>query len=517
MTDAFAQLPPQDLEAEQAALAAALVESHAAEILATTATEDDFYREAHRHIFLALQGLQRRGEVVDLITVCSELRRAGRLEEVGGPEYLDCLIAGLPTAAHVHRYLGLLRRRSLLREIIRVTAAVQAQAYADPPDPQQLSQALLDHALRLNRAAAPPSCDLEQVRQRLAGIRWLWPGWLPRGCYTLLGGESGCGKSALALRIAASVAGGLPWPDGTPSGPPAPVLWLDTEGTQALLCDRSRRWELGEGFPERLRLPGDGLAEVRLDEPGQAQLTALAAAELGAPLVVVDSLSGAHRADENSSEVRNFLQELVGAARDHDLAFLLVHHLRKRALSDRGEGDLDRLRGSSAVAQFARVVWMLGKVEAGPSPAAGGAGSGESPEAVVGRGPGEGPGRLPLVLRVRKSNLAPFPAELGMAVDGRGVHFGPAPVRGRSPQRPPAPDKGPTALEQARDFLREALHDGPRPAKEVVEAAQGRGLAAWSVYRAAKLLPSVTVEGKRGRGGQRWTWSEDTPTSESKQ
>jgi AAA domain len=48
-------------------------------------------------------------------------------------------------------------------------------------------------------------------------VRWLWQKRLPLASVTLLDGDHGCGKSLLALQIAACVSSGTSMPDGTPT------------------------------------------------------------------------------------------------------------------------------------------------------------------------------------------------------------------------------------------------------------------------------------------------------------
>jgi AAA domain len=48
-------------------------------------------------------------------------------------------------------------------------------------------------------------------------VRWLWEKRLPLAGITLLDGDHGCGKSLLALQLAAHVSSGTPMPDGTPT------------------------------------------------------------------------------------------------------------------------------------------------------------------------------------------------------------------------------------------------------------------------------------------------------------
>ena len=46
--------------------------------------------------------------------------------------------------------------------------------------------------------------------------RWLWPGRIPAGAFTLIAGDPSASKSTLSLDIAARVTTGAPWPDGGP-------------------------------------------------------------------------------------------------------------------------------------------------------------------------------------------------------------------------------------------------------------------------------------------------------------
>ena len=131
---AASALPPQDMEAEQAALGSILVEPGAATIAMGVLEEADFYPEAHRLIFQAMQAVHFRGEPVDEITVGAELRRRDLLERVGGVEYLTSLEISVPTAAHVGRYSTLVAEKSVLRKLIRAGADIQGMGYSNPAD-----------------------------------------------------------------------------------------------------------------------------------------------------------------------------------------------------------------------------------------------------------------------------------------------------------------------------------------------------------------------------------------------
>lgn len=135
------RLPPQDLLAEQATLGSILLEEGAADIALSRLDDGDFYREAHRIIYRAMQAVWRRSQPVDLITVSAELRTEGLLDEVGGPEYLIAIIGEVATTAHVARYAGIVREKSTLRKLIAMGMELAAECYDSPDDVQAILEA----------------------------------------------------------------------------------------------------------------------------------------------------------------------------------------------------------------------------------------------------------------------------------------------------------------------------------------------------------------------------------------
>ena len=67
---------------------------------------DDFYREDHKAIYEAITSLYNRAEPIDIITVKSELTSRGKLESIGGIEYLAALPEKVPTTANEIINLG---------------------------------------------------------------------------------------------------------------------------------------------------------------------------------------------------------------------------------------------------------------------------------------------------------------------------------------------------------------------------------------------------------------------------
>ena len=311
--------------------------------------------------------------------------------------------------------------------------------------------------------AFPTWADLDK---RLPAIQWIWPGWLPRGLLTLLVGAPGEGKSALALALAACVVKGTQWPDGTKIDKPGLVVWCETESAQAVNLERARAWSLPL---DRILIPraNDLLDTIQLDTAEGWEALETVCCRPGVRLVVVDSLSGAHRRDENSAELRDLLTSLANLAQRTGLAMLVVHHLRKKGLFDSGKMDLDQVRGSSVIVQWARVVLALDRPD-----------------------PEYAPNRVRL--SQIKNNLARYPQPLGFEIGDTGLTFGEAPEEPRTE----------TQLDKACDLLRALLVAGPMPANDVFEEGEGAGLSRRTLKRAKKKLGIIAL-----RKDNRWLWS----------
>jgi replicative DNA helicase len=121
--------PPYSEDAEQAVLAAMLMDQDA--ILRAAEYVDDtmFYREGHRRIFRAMVAISERGEVVDTLTLAEELSRRGELDSSGGKDYIGFLVDAVPTAANVEYHAKIVREKAILRGLIETATGIVAEAF----------------------------------------------------------------------------------------------------------------------------------------------------------------------------------------------------------------------------------------------------------------------------------------------------------------------------------------------------------------------------------------------------
>jgi replicative DNA helicase len=104
--------------------------SRALEILDETA----FYKPAHVEIFKAIIALFEKNEAADSITVVEELRRAGKLDSVGGPLYISDLTMRVTSAANVEFHAKIVLEKALLRSLITTSTEITSRAFNEQDD-----------------------------------------------------------------------------------------------------------------------------------------------------------------------------------------------------------------------------------------------------------------------------------------------------------------------------------------------------------------------------------------------
>lgn len=128
------RIPPQNLEAEQAVLGAMLLSPEAVEGALGALHDTDFYRPAHGRIFTAINDLYARSVPIDHLSVADRLESTGELEGAGGKMYLLDLSGAVPTTANWQRYSEIVKRTSMMRQLIGVATQIVAMGYEGQDD-----------------------------------------------------------------------------------------------------------------------------------------------------------------------------------------------------------------------------------------------------------------------------------------------------------------------------------------------------------------------------------------------
>src|SRR5204862_6688820 len=125
------KLLPQNIEAECGVLGSIIIDPEAIVQVADFLHSDDFYRDAHRTIYEVILQLYEQREPADFITICDELERRNKLEEVGGASYITSLINQVPTSGNVEYYGRIVERNAILRRLIEAAGQIAAIAYQE--------------------------------------------------------------------------------------------------------------------------------------------------------------------------------------------------------------------------------------------------------------------------------------------------------------------------------------------------------------------------------------------------
>lgn len=299
---------------------------------------------------------------------------------------------------------------------------------------------------------------MNDVSEFYGSVAWLWADRIPAGHVTLIVGETGVGKSHLAAHLIAAIAGAQPFPDGSRAPKTGRVLLIETEDFRGAYAQRLRALRVPEDailLPAGDRTEPTYVPNLLRDE----QMIERIASRHEVAAILVDSLSGGHSLDENTADMRRVLQTLTALAGKVGVPVIAVHHLRKRSVHEPVGVSLDRIRGSSVIAQFCRSVIALWVPDAD-----------------------SGTVRADCV----KASFCPKPLPFAFDILQEGLAFVPVPEE-------PRPR---TARDDAVDFLRLELAGGGKTRVELVALAGDVGIAARTLDR-AKLSIGVRVEDGR--------------------
>jgi len=389
---------PWSNEAEQAVLGAMLLDNDAALRGLELLDDPHFYRESHRRVFRAMRRLVERRVNIDHVTLRDELERRGELDAAGGEVYLAELIDAAVTTANLEAHAGIVREKSVLRQLIEGATAIVSHAYQGARPVSEL----LDEAesrifqisqyrkaegfSRIKEMLWPTMERIEKLHQQGKQVTGVPSGFkdldemttgLQPSDLVILAARPSMGKTAFCLNLAAHAAA-----NGT--GVAFFSLEMAKESlVQRLLCaearvdsQRVRRGTLSDTDFTMLARAAGVLASCPIwidDTPALTLLEMRSKArrlrmenEIG--LVVVDYLqlmrSPAY-AENRVQEISDISRSLKALARELELPVLALSQLSRASEQRGGERKpiLSDLRDSGAIEQDADIVMFIHRPE----------------------------------------------------------------------------------------------------------------------------------------------------------
>jgi replicative DNA helicase len=390
------KLPPQSIEAEESVLGGVLLDSNSLDRALEILTPEDFYREAHRKIMLAMIDLNQRNEPVDLITLAEALKGRGELQEIGGAAYLAELADKVPTSANVAYYARIVHQKSVLRSLINTATEIARGAFESGADvdgfldqAEQQIFAISERKIRpaffhLRDIMLTTMGSIEQMYERQELVTGVATGFIDLDRLTaglqpsdliIVAGRPSMGKTAFALNIAQHV--------GITGKLGVALFSLEMSKEQLglrMLCSEARvdqaRVRTGSipatAFPD-LAKAASRLSESRIyidDTPGLSALELRAKTrrlkrerEANLGLVIVDYLQlmrGHERADNREQEISSISRSLKALAKELNVPIVALSQLNRQVETRADKRPLMAdLRESGAIEQDADVIGFL--------------------------------------------------------------------------------------------------------------------------------------------------------------
>ena len=388
------KVPPQDIEAEQAVVGSMLTDQDAVVAAIETLKPEDFYREDNKIIYEAILNIYNRAEPIDIITLKSELSSMGKLDAVGGLEYIAQLPDKVPTTSNVDRYIKIVQDKAMLRNLIKTANEIISLGYDQTEDVEDVmdhaEKKIFDVMQRKNQKGYTSIKDifiesftkLEELYNQKQHVTGVPTGFIELDKKTaglhgseliLIAARPAMGKSAFALNIGTYAA--------TRANIPVAIFSLEMSKDQIgnrILCSEAlvdsnnvRTGELNDEELSKLAETSGELSQAQIfvdDTPGISVMEIRAKCrklklEKNIGLVIIDYLQliqGSGKSSSREQEIAEISRSLKILAKEIEVPVIALSQL-SRAVESRPDHRpmLSDLRESGSIEQDADIVMFL--------------------------------------------------------------------------------------------------------------------------------------------------------------
>jgi len=254
--------PPQSPEMERALLGALLLDGSAFAQVGDLLDDQSFYRPANGIIFNAMRLLDAHHEPIDTVTVSDQLRKANKLEEIGGAQALLDLMDAVPSAANIEYYARAVHEKAILRKLISLSNEASTSAYDPAARADEVFNSLQSrlvelvgerrgrHAVDARKALHDTMEYIATLKSSTGHLKGVGSGFDSMDYYTtgfspgelvIIAARPSMGKTSLVMNVVRAAAG--------KHGVPVAVFSLEMEMRQLML-----RMLSGEGHIPLMRL-----------------------------------------------------------------------------------------------------------------------------------------------------------------------------------------------------------------------------------------------------------------------
>lgn len=387
-----AKVLPHNLDAEQALLGCMLIDERVPMTVLSELRTEDFYSEAHKKIFDAMNTVYQKSIPIDFITITDELEKEGILEEVGSMSYITDLTNSIPSSANYKHYLDLIKRDSMLRKLIysgqsivehsfNSTDKLEALSFAEKTVFDLSQKEDTSHLTQASQAINEVISKFELIEKdktALAGLKTgfygldLLTNGLQKSDLVLIAARPGVGKTSFAMNIINNIA---------LNGGSCAVFSLEMSASQLMqraICSTamvpmskalkgelsSQEWKLILEAKNKLSKAKIFIDDSALNRPVDIlSKCRRIQREHGLDVVMIDYLqlmSSGTKTDNRQTEVSEISRNLKIAAKELNVPILCLSQLSRAVEGRKGNRPvLSDLRESGAIEQDADIVMFI--------------------------------------------------------------------------------------------------------------------------------------------------------------
>ena len=393
---AITRIMPNSLEAEQSVVGSMIMDKQAIITAGEMLVADDFYHNQYGVMFQTMVDMNNEGRPVDIVTLQERLKEKNVSAEVYSLEFIRDLLAAVPTSANIRQYAGIVKDKSILRNIIRVNDSIANDCYAGTQKTEDIladtEKKIFDlvknkgnheykpidkvvlEALDKISSAAKNRGAVTGVPTGFKDLDGYLSGLQPSD-FVLVAARPSMGKTAFVLNVAENVA--------IKQGITTAIFSLEMSNVQLVNrmlslestvdADKLRKGRLDSSDWGKLIEGADSIAKSHLiidDTPG-ISISELRSKcrkykmenDLG--LVIIDYLqlmTGTKRTDNRAQEVAEITRSLKLMAKDLKIPVVTCSQLNRQSASGKGKDHkptMSELRESGSIEQDADIILLL--------------------------------------------------------------------------------------------------------------------------------------------------------------
>src|SRR5690554_2223406 len=394
------KLPPQAIDLEEVVIGALMIDKKGVDEVIDILHSEVFYKPAYQDIFEAIHHLFENSQPVDLLTVSAQLKKAGKLEAVGGEFYLIQLTQKVSSSAHIEFHARIVLQKFIQRSLIKISSEIIEASYDEGTDVFDLldsAEAKLYEVAQGNikRSSETAQSLVIQAKKRIeeiankeglsgvpsgfAKLDKLTSGWQPSDLI-IIAARPGMGKTALTLSMARNIAvvHNIPVAFFSLEMSSVQLITLRISSETHLTSEELRTGNLEKYEWDQLNVKVNDLEKAPLfidDTPSLSIFDLRAKArrlssQHGIKLIVVDYLQlmtagGSQKGGNREQEISTISRNLKALAKELNIPVIALSQL-SRAVETRGGSKrplLSDLRESGAIEQDADIVSFIYRPE----------------------------------------------------------------------------------------------------------------------------------------------------------